>query len=76
MVVDALGQALRFLTPGQRHDMLQVSTFFQGFEYANVIVDKGCDSNALIDQIQDQNCISVIPCRSNRKVQREYDTFM
>ena len=77
MVVDGLGQALRFsLTLGQRHDITQASTLLQGFEHANIIVDKGYDSNALIDQIQEQNCISVIPCRSNRKIPREYDEHL
>ncbi len=74
VVVDALGQALRFsLTPGQRHDITQASALLEGFENANIIADKGYDSNALIDQIQNQNCIPVIPPRSNRKTPREYD---
>lgn len=73
-VVDALGQALKFsLTPGQRHDITQASSLLQGFENANIIADKGYDSNALIDQIQNQNCVPVIPPRSNRKTPREYD---
>jgi len=73
MVVDALGQALRFsLTPGQRHDITQASTLLQGFEDANIIADKGYDFNA----IQQQNCIPVIPCRSNRKVLREYNEHL
>jgi len=72
VIVDALGQVLRCsLSPGQRHDITQASTLLQGFECTNVIADKGYDSNALIDQIQDQNCIPVIPCRSNRKIYRE-----
>ena len=37
VVVDALGQALRFsLTPGQRHDITQASTLLQGFKHANI----------------------------------------
>lgn len=77
VVVDALGQALRFsLTPGQRHDITQASTLLQGFEHANIIADKGYDSNALIEQIQAQNCIPVIPPRSNRKTPREYDKHL
>ena len=77
MVVDALGQALRFsLTPGQRHDITQASTLLQGFEHANVIADKAYDSNALIDQIQQQHSVPVIPCRSNRKLPRSYDEHL
>lgn len=77
MVADDLGQALRFsLTPGQRHDIIQASIFLQVLEHANIIADKGYDSNILIHQIQEQNCISVIPCRSNRKIPRVYDEHL
>lgn len=77
MVVNALGQALRFsLMPGQRHDITQASSLLQGFEHAHVIADKAYDANALIDQIQSQNCVPVIPSRSNRKVPRDYDEHL
>ena len=54
-------------------DTTQASTLLQGFEKANVIADKAYDSNALIDQIQQQKCIPVIPPRYNRKILRSYD---
>jgi len=77
IVVNALGQALRFsLTAGQRHDITQASTLLEGFEKANVIADKAYDSNALIDQIQQQKCIPVIPPRYNRKIPRSYDEYL
>lgn len=76
-VVDALGLALRFtLTPGQRHDITQAPHLLQGFENSNIIADKGYDSNALIDQIHKQNCMPVIPPRSNRKTPRKYDKHL
>ena len=49
-------------------DTTQASTLLQGFEKANVIADKAYDSNALIDQIQQQKCIPVIPLRYNRTI--------
>ena len=50
-VVDALGQALRFkLTGGQRHDVTQASELLDGFKGANVLGDKGYDSQKLISQ--------------------------
>jgi transposase len=77
VVVDALGQALRFaLTPGQRHDITQAPELLKDFTQANVIADKGYDSNALIEQIQNQNCTPVIPPRSNRKTPRHYDKHL
>jgi len=76
-VVDALGQALRFtLTPGQRHDITQARELLEGFENTNVIADKGYDSDALREQLKQQNCISVIPSRSNRKTPRHYDEHL
>ena len=73
-VVDALGQAMRFtLTPGQRHDITQASYLLSGFKNANIIADKGYDSNDLIEQIQRQKCTPVIPSPSNRKNPRSYD---
>lgn len=76
-VVDALGQALRFtLTGGQRNDITQAPFLLEGFENANIIADKAYDSNALVEQIQGQNCTPVIPSRSNRKKQRYYDEHL
>jgi len=77
MVVDALGQALRFsFPPGQSHDITHTPSLLQGFEHANVIADKAYDANALIDQIQSQNYVPVIPSRSNRKAPRDYDEHL
>ena len=76
-VVDALGQALRFkLTSGQRHDVSQASELLYGFKDANVLGDKGYDSQKLISQIQNQGCTPVIPPRSNRKNPRDYDKHL
>jgi transposase len=76
-VVDALGQALRFtLTPGQRNDITQAPQLLAGFVNTIVIADKGYDANALIEQLETQNCQAVIPPRSNRKTPREYDEHL
>lgn len=77
VVVDALGQVLRFsLTPGQRHDITQASDLLEGFSGSNVIADKGYDSNVLISQLEKQSCTPVIPARSNRKKPRQYDEHL
>ena len=58
--VDALGNPLRsILTAGQDSDM--------------VIADKADDANDFIQMIQDMEAMVVIPVRSNRNQQREYD---
>lgn len=74
VVVDALGQALKFsLTPGQRHDITQASSLLVDYKGRNVIADKAYDADSLINQLYQQNCTPVIPCRKNRKIQRTYD---
>jgi len=76
-LVDSLGNPLRFiLTPGQRHDVTQAKKLISGYENAVVIADKGYDSNDFIQYILDNNNISVIPSRSNRKNPREYDKHL
>ncbi|MCC8416611.1 MAG: transposase, partial [Rickettsia endosymbiont of Gnoriste bilineata] len=38
-----------------------------------VIGDKGYDSSAFVESLENKGCEVVIPPKSNRKVQREYD---
>lgn len=76
-LVDALGNPLKFiLTPGQRQDITQAESLLQNIENTAVIADKAYDSNALIEVIEKQKSIAVIPSRKNRKVQREYDVHL
>ena len=76
-VVDALGLALRFrLTPGQRHEVTQARSLLAGFRDANILADRGYDSQQLVDYVENQGCVAVIPSRKNRKVQREYDEHL
>lgn len=73
-LVDALGNPLRFLlTPGQRNDITQAENLTQGIMDTMVIADKGYDSNAFIEILEDRRCNSTIPPRSNRKKPRYYD---
>jgi len=76
-VVDALGQALRFIvTEGKRHDSTQASALIEGLKSTYVIADKGYDTDSLIQQITAQHAIPVIPPRKNRKVLRAYDSHI
>ena len=76
-LVDALGQALRFiLTPGHRHESTQAIALIEGIERANIIGDKAFDSDALISKIQQQKCTPVIPSRKNRLKKRFYDKHL
>lgn len=74
MSVDGLGNPLRFrLTAGQRHDVTQAEELLSGFNADHVIGDKGFDSEELLQFIMNMGAIPVIPPRSNRKTQRDYD---
>jgi len=76
-VVDALGNPLKFtLTSGQRHDIIKVPELIKTISSAAVIADKGHDSQVFIDLIDANECMPVIPCKENRKVQRSYDEHL
>ena len=72
--VDALGNPLRFiLTPGQTHDSTQAKPLMNGYEYGRVLADKSYDADEILQHIAEQGAEAVIPPRTNRKEQREYD---
>lgn len=75
--VDALGNVLKILiTAGQRNDMTQANQLLEGTKDANVLADKGYDSASIREQIKKQNCIPVIPSRSNSKSPADYDKHL
>jgi len=72
--VDALGNPLRFiLTPGQSSEIKQAPELIKGFDHVNALGDKAFDCDEFIQKIESQQCVPIIPPRSNRKVQREVD---
>ncbi|HEV2601581.1 MAG TPA: IS5 family transposase [Candidatus Babeliales bacterium] len=74
MKVDALGNPLQFInTPGQTHEMTQVSALTSDVKNCNVLGDKGYDSDSFRSELQQKGCITVIPGKSNRKIVIEYD---
>lgn len=74
MLTDALGRPLRFvLTGGQINDCTQADRLLEGAETGHVIADKGYDTDGVLEKIRDLGAVAVIPPRSNRKAQREYD---
>ena len=74
MVTDASGQPTRFiLTGGQAGDAPQAVPLLSGIEATHVIADKGYDADGVLSFIREQGATAVIPPRSSRRVQREYD---
>ncbi len=72
-LVDALGNPLKFiLTAGQRSDITQAENLTkEDVQNTTVIGDKRYDSSTFVEA--NKGCEVVIPPKSNRKVQREYD---
>jgi transposase len=72
--VDALGNPLKFvITPGQRSDVTQAEKLLGNIAGAYVLGDRGYDADAIREKIKKQNCIAVIPGKSNRIIMYDYD---
>ena len=72
--MDALGNPLRWiLTGGEVADITQAPALIKGFDARTVVGDKGYDADALVALINAAGAVAVIPPRSNRTEQREYD---
>jgi transposase len=72
--VNGLGLPVRIiLTAGQEADVTQTGKLIEELPVEVVIADKGYDSDAVVESIESRGAEAVIPPRSNRKVQRDYD---
>jgi transposase len=72
-----LGNPLRFLlTAGQRHDITQAEALLDSLPFETVIADKAYDANSLLDTIADNEAAAVIPPRTDRLEQREFDRHL
>lgn len=77
MMCDALGLPVKFiLTPGQASDFKQAIPLLKNERPDYVLADKGYDSDEIIDYIKQINAIPIIPPRSNRLMQRDYDKII
>ena len=76
-LVDALGLPLKFiLTPGQASEIKQAPELIKDIKGANILADKAFDCDEFVNQIITQDCVPVIPPRSNRKDPREVDYYL
>ncbi|WP_240763230.1 transposase [Paenibacillus thalictri] len=74
--MDALDNSLRLeLTAGKSHDCVKGYEMLQDMDLAGmtVIADRGYDMNNIMERIEKQQAIAVIPSRKHRKVQRKCD---
>jgi len=74
VAVDGLGKPTQIiLSPGKDHDVSKAPDLIRDSEAGKVMADKAYDSNAFIDQIENQGATPVIPPRANRNEPRDYD---
>ena len=73
--MDALGNLVRFLLlPGQAHDMKGVAPLIRDVSFGALLADKAFDANWLLAELDARGASAVIPPKSNRRHQRDYDT--
>jgi transposase len=72
---DALGNPTGFmLTPGQAHDLQGADALLPHVEADIIIEDKACDADErVLLPLAAAGKTAVIPPKSNRKIEREYD---
>jgi transposase len=64
------------VTAGTKADCTQAGKLVEGIDAANLIADKGYDSNEVVTLAQSSGMQVVIPSRKNRREQREYDKHL
>ncbi|MEZ4618220.1 MAG: IS5 family transposase [Caldilineaceae bacterium] len=74
LLVDALGNGLRFLlTGGQRHDITQADALIASLDFDRIIADRGYDSDDFLQTIAASGADAVVPARKSRLQPRAYD---
>jgi transposase len=73
-LVVALGNLVRFLLlPGQAHDMKGVGPLIKGVSFDALRADKAFDPDWLLHDLNERDATAVIPLKTNRNIQRNYD---
>ena len=74
LAVDALGLPVKMIiTGGTTADCSMARVLIEGLSADYLMADKAYDTNALLDWCADNKTTPVIPPKSNRKDQRDYD---
>ena len=75
--VDAHGMPVSFLiTAGNQADCTQGTALLEGLPLQFVLADKAYDTNTIIGYLLSRQTVPVIPPKSNRKTQRDYDKYL
>ena len=74
LAVDSNGMPIRaIITQGTTADCTQARQLIEGLTADYLLADRGYDSDAIVEQANQQGMIPVIPPRKNRKILRHYD---
>jgi transposase len=74
MAVDAQGMPVRvFITEGTTTDCTQAGRLVEGIDAGYLLADKAYDTDEIVEGAKNRGTEPVIPPKSNRKIQREYD---
>ena len=74
MLVDVLGTLVRFLLLlGQAHDMKSIAPLIKGVSFDALRADKAFDPDWLLHDLNERDATAVIPLKTNRNIQRNYD---
>jgi transposase len=74
MAVDAFGMPVRIaITQGTTADCTQAGYLIEGIDAEHLLADKAYDTDNILKLAENQGMTAVIPPKSNRKIQREYD---
>lgn len=72
--MDAHGLPVRvIITEGTKHDSTQAELLLEGIVADYVLADRAYDSDAILRKIESQEGQAIIPPKSNRIDQRDYD---
>ena len=74
MLVDVLGTLVRFLLLlGQAHNMKGAAPLIKGVSFDALRADKAFDADWLLPDLDERGATAVIPLKTNRNIQRNYD---
>jgi hypothetical protein len=75
VLVDVLGNLVRFqLLPGQAHDMKVTAPLIKGVSFDGLRADKAFEADLLLNDLDERGATAVISLKTNRNIQRNYDT--
>ena len=64
------------VTAGPTADCTQAGELIRDIRAGALLADRGYDTNEIVEAAQNAGMEAVIPPRSNRKVQRDYDRYL